>query len=114
MNSEPPELASEKPNVSSGAGSIPFVAAEPSGPLFADWSPAQWYGARTRWLLEQDDSTRAARVARAAHDAAPNEAAALDALIATSAVRANGRIAYEEGMQLLDQHLKTAPASAGR
>jgi spermidine synthase len=82
-------------------GSIPFVPAEPAGALFADWSPAQWYGARTRWLLEQGDSPRAARVARAAHDAAPGEAAALDALIATSAVRANSRIAYEQGMELL-------------
>src|SRR5262249_51856673 len=31
---------------------LPFAVARPEGPLFADWTPARWYGARARWLVE--------------------------------------------------------------
>jgi spermidine synthase len=84
-------------------GSIPFVGAAPTGPLFADWSAAAWYGARARWLLEQGDTVRAARTIAAARSGAPGEVAALETLLANSARRAHSNAAYDEATQLLSQ-----------
>src|SRR5262249_8995221 len=78
------------------AARLPFTAVEPAGPLFSAWTPVQWYEARTRWLLEQGDSARAARTARAARDAAPATAPALDSLVASAARRARSRDAYAD------------------
>jgi spermidine synthase len=93
-------------------GQLPFAATEPTGPLFSAWTPDQWYGARARWLLEQGDSTRAAITVRAARDAVPGQAAALDALIASSAARARGRAAFDEATRLLGQGEKAAARTA--
>jgi spermidine synthase len=82
---------------------IPFVGAAPTGPLFADWSAAAWYGARARWLLEQGDTVRAARTIAAARSGAPGEVAVLEALLANSARRAHSNAAYDEATQLLSQ-----------
>ena len=92
-------------------GRLPFTASEPAGPLFAAWPAAEWYGARARWLLEQGDSARAARTVLAARDAVPGEAAALETLLATSAVRARSRAAFEEAAPLMRQGM-TAEARA--
>ena len=48
---------------------IPFTPAMPSGPLFADWTPDQWYEARTRAFTEDGEVYRAQATARAAGDA---------------------------------------------
>jgi spermidine synthase len=93
-------------------GRLPFVASEPPGPLFAAWPTADWYGARARWLLEQGDSSHAARTVLAARDAVPGEAAALEALIATSAARARSRAAFDEATRLLGQGLKAEARAA--
>jgi tetratricopeptide (TPR) repeat protein len=87
-------------------GRLPFAAVEPAGPLFAEWAPDQWYGARARWLLEQGDSTRAALTVAAARDAVPAAAAALETLLASSAARAQSRAAYEDATRLIGQGMK--------
>jgi spermidine synthase len=48
---------------------IPFTPAMPSGPWFADWTPDQWYEARTRAFTEDGEVYRAQATARAAGDA---------------------------------------------
>jgi tetratricopeptide (TPR) repeat protein len=93
-------------------GRLPFVAAQPPGPLFAAWPAAGWYSARARWLLEQGDSARAARTVLAARDAVPAEAAALEALLATSAARARSRAAFDEATRLLGQGAKAEASIA--
>ena len=93
-------------------GRIPFVAAEPSGPLFQQWTPAEWYGARVRWLLENGDSARAGMTIAAARDAVPTEAATLTALQATAARRARSLAAFEEGMGLMGRGLKAEARAA--
>ena len=91
---------------------LPFTAVEPAGPLFSEWTPNEWYGERTRWLLEQGDSTRAARTAVAARDAVPAEAAALDSLIATAARRARSRQAFDDATRLMGQGQKADARAA--
>src|SRR4029077_20604873 len=93
-------------------GRLPFTTHEPAGALFADWPPATWYSMRARLLLEQGGSARRARTVLAAREAVPNEAAALDALLATSARRARSRAAYDEAPQLLGQGMKTEARAA--
>jgi len=80
---------------------VPFEAAMPAGPLFSDWSAAEWYGQRARWLLEQGDMARANRTAVAARASAPATARSLDSLMAVASRRKGGREAYDEGVQLL-------------
>ena len=82
-------------------GSVPFEAAMPAGPLFSDWSAAEWYGQRARWLLEQGDMARANRTAVAARASAPATARSLDSLMAVASRRKGGREAYDEGVRLL-------------
>jgi spermidine synthase len=93
-------------------GRLPFVASEPTGPLFSAWPPADWYGARARWLFQQGDSVRAASTVAAARDAAPATAAALDAMLATAAAQARSRAAYDEAVQLMGQGMKTEARAA--
>jgi spermidine synthase len=88
-------------------GRLPFAAAEPAGPLFQSWTPAQWYGARARWLLEQGDSTRAGLTIAAARAAIPGEAAGLTALQASADRRARSYTAYEEAIALLARGMKS-------
>ncbi len=93
-------------------GRIPFVTTVPAGPLFQDWTPGEWYGARARWLLENGDSARAGRTIVAAREAVPAEAAALTVLHASAERRARSLAAYEEAMQLLGRGMKTEARSA--
>ncbi len=92
--------------------SIPFVAAEPAGPLFQQWTTAEWYGSRARWLLENGDSTRAGRTIVAARDAVPVEAAALTALQATAERRARSLAAYDEGIGIIGRGMKAEGRAA--
>jgi Tfp pilus assembly protein PilF len=91
---------------------IPFVASEPSGALFADWTPARWYGARARWLAERGDTVRAAATVRAMRDVLPAEAAAVEAVLAEGARRASSQQAYDEGARLMSQGLKSEARAA--
>ena len=93
-------------------GRLPFAAFEPAGPLFSNWQPADWYGARARWLLEQGDSTRAARTVAAAREAVPSAAAPLEALLAANATRARSRAALDEATQLMAQGRKAEGRAA--
>ena len=87
-------------------GRLPFVAYEPSGPLFSEWQTADWYSARAHWLFEQGDSARAARTVVAARDAAPAAAVALDAMLATAAAHARSQAAYDEAIRLMGEGMK--------
>ncbi len=93
-------------------GRIPFEANEPAGALFADWTPARWYGARARWLAQNGDAARAAATVRAMHVAAPAEAAAVDAMLADASRRARGQAAYDEGARFMSQGLKREARAA--
>lgn len=85
---------------------IPFVATQPSGALFGDWTPARWYGARARWLAERGDTVRAAATVRAMRAAVPAEAAAVEAVLANATRRSRSQAAYDEGARLMSQGMK--------
>ncbi len=56
-------------------GAMPFAEARPSGALFADWAPAEWYLQRARWRVLNEDLAHGAQVVRAAKTLAPEVAA---------------------------------------
>ncbi len=86
--------------------SIPFVASEPAGALFADWTPAEWYRSRARWLGERGDTQRAAATVRAMRATAPAEAAELEKLLENATRRSRSQVAYDEGARLMSQGMK--------
>ena len=86
--------------------SIPFVASEPAGALFADWTPAEWYRSRARWLGERGDTERAAATVRAMRATAPAEAAELEKLLENATRRSRSQVAYDEGARLMSQGMK--------
>ena len=93
-------------------GRIPFVAEEPTGALFADWTPGQWYGERARGLLAAGDSTRAGRTLVAMRAAVPAEAGAVEALLANASRRARSEAAQAEAMQALGSGMKEQARAA--
>jgi spermidine synthase len=84
-------------------GRVPFVAARPAGPLFADWAPAAWYASRVTRFLEQGDSSRASRTLAAARDEVPEAARALEPLVAGAGARVRSAEALDHARQLLGQ-----------
>src|SRR5262249_51784501 len=78
-------------------GRVPFVPAMPAAPpLSSAWRPADWYRERTRWLIEEGDSVRAARTVAAARAAVPEAAAEISSLYTASVRRAQSRAAVEQ------------------
>ncbi|MEQ1833855.1 MAG: fused MFS/spermidine synthase, partial [Candidatus Eisenbacteria bacterium] len=106
-------IGREKAGTSAGVTSrIPFVAEEPVGALFADWTPTEWYRTRARWLGEQGDTVRAAATVRAMRAVDPAAAAQVEAVLANAQRRARSQAAYDEGARLMSQGLKSQAREA--
>jgi predicted Zn-dependent protease len=82
-------------------GAMPFADARPSGALFADWAPAEWYLQRARWRVLNEDLPHGAQVARAARAHAPEVAAAVEAEVARGERRSRSALAYGDAIQAL-------------